>query len=241
MLVAAANYSARPLMEVAPFAPPKLAQIVDKALMFEKEMRWANARAMQTALRAVPGRPSMGAQFDSGQRSINDDHPASFDDRTVMDRVEELDPNELEDRAPSWQGNDRTLAVENVNVPRDAVPSGYPPPRKPTSAPPPDVGAPVQGDRTLVMGGAPAQPPVAPVTERFGDGPRPRMPSMPGTPQAFAASGGTQNDMMFVAGPARPAPPTATGSSKFLVYLGVAALSMIIVVVTGLIILAASD
>jgi len=242
MLVAAANYSARPLMEVAPFVPPKLAQIVDKALMFEKEARFTSARAMQSALRAVPGRTSVGPNFESGRRSIPPEETQSaFDDKTVAQKVEELDPNDLQDRAPSWQsaGGERTLAVSNVNVPKAAMPSGYPPPRKPTSTPPPPVAEPVQGDRTLVMVDAPAHPP--PATQPFGER-RGKAPSFSNTPQAFAVQTGEPRDMMFVAGPARPPPPAPeAGRSKALVYLGVAVLSMVIVVVTGLIILAATD
>jgi eukaryotic-like serine/threonine-protein kinase len=263
MLVAAANYQARPLGQVMPGVPPKLGQIVDKALAFEKNDRWSNARAMQAALRGVPGRVSVGASFESGRRSIPDEMPASFDDQTVMHQgagahdddktlmrtgVEELRSDEY-DAVPSWQTNERTVAVGQVAVPQAALPSDFPPAVNEEFA---------VADRTMIMEGAPAQPPASagapPATQ-----PLPHHAPFAGfgsnTPQAFAPQGqrqgsdpnlappGSTNDMMFVAGPARPAPPQAQegGGSRALVFIAVALVSMVIVIVTGLIILAASD
>jgi hypothetical protein len=49
-------------------------------------------------------------------------------------------------------------------------------------------------------------------------------------------------DMMFVAGPARPAPARERSAGRSaLAFIGVALVSMLIVVVTGLLILAASE
>src|SRR6185295_1825989 len=47
LLVAAANYAARPLRSVEPNVPQALAQVIDRALAFEKSSRWSNARQMQ--------------------------------------------------------------------------------------------------------------------------------------------------------------------------------------------------
>jgi serine/threonine protein kinase len=264
MLVAAANYQARPLGQVMPGVPPKVAQIVDKALAFEKTQRWTNARAMQTALRAVPGRVSVGASFESGRRSIPDEMPPSYGERTVMEQqssdegdedktvmrhgVEELRSDEY-DAVPSWQSSERTVHVGDVAVPRLALPSDYPPP---------------PAEHTMIMKGAPAQPGGVSAPPPSAGAPPATQP-LPGrapfgsgysnTPQAFAvqqATGGSDpnlsphsgapNDMMFVAGPARP-PPMAEGGggSRVLVFIAVGLVSMVIVIVTGLIILAASD
>jgi serine/threonine protein kinase len=259
MLVAAANYQARPLGQVMPGVTPKLGQIVDKALAFEKTDRWPTARAMQAALRAIPGRVSVGTSFESGRRSIPDDQPPSFDERTVMHQgahdedktlmrtgVEELRSDEYQ-AVPSWQTNERTVHVGNVSVPQAALPSDYPPP----------MGA-IAGDRTMIMEGAPVQPgaftpppPSAgapPATQplpraTFGSQHAFPLPSgRPGSDPNLQPPSGSPNDMMFVAGPARP-PPAAEegGGSRALVFIAVALVSMVIVIVTGLIILAASD
>jgi serine/threonine protein kinase len=267
MLVAAANYQARPLGQVMPGVPPRLGQIVDKALAFEKNDRWSNARAMQAALRGVPGRVSVGASFESGRRSIPDEMPPSFDDETVMHQnagahdedktlmrtgVEELRSDEY-DAVPSWQTNERTVAVGQVAVPQAALPSDFPPSL---------AGEPIPGDRTMIMEGAPGQGamPGAPAST----GAPPATQPLPhaqfggfGTttpPQAFAPQGrpasdphiqapASTGDMMFVAGPARPPPHAAEegGGSRVLVFIAVALVSMVIVIITGLIILAASD
>jgi serine/threonine-protein kinase len=256
MLVAAANYHARSLADVMPGVPPKLAQIVDKALAFDKALRWPTARAMQAALRSVPGRVSVGESFESGRRSIPDESPASFEDKTVANKpnrpatdeektvmrtgVEELRSDEYE-AVGSWQTNERTVAV-NLAVPKAALPSNFPP------AP----GEGITGDRTMIMEGAPVQP--APATQPI---PTPAAPHAPfgfvETPQPFTvpqrppsdpnimAPPMSNNEMMFVAGPARPAPPAEEGGgSRLLVFIAVALVSMVVVIVTGLFILAAS-
>jgi eukaryotic-like serine/threonine-protein kinase len=51
LLVKAATVPARSLAKLMPTAPPALIAVVDRALAFEKSDRWANATAMQTALR----------------------------------------------------------------------------------------------------------------------------------------------------------------------------------------------
>jgi serine/threonine protein kinase len=50
VLVMAATQRARPLVEVAPDVPPPVAAVVDRALAFEKALRWPTAAAMQHAL-----------------------------------------------------------------------------------------------------------------------------------------------------------------------------------------------
>jgi serine/threonine protein kinase len=59
VLLAAMTRPAPPLGEVAPEVPPALARVVDRALAFEPEDRWPDARTMQAALRmaSTPPRP----------------------------------------------------------------------------------------------------------------------------------------------------------------------------------------
>jgi serine/threonine-protein kinase len=51
MVVFAATQRARSLAEAAPNIPPAVVQLVDRALLFDKEGRWASAEQMQTAVR----------------------------------------------------------------------------------------------------------------------------------------------------------------------------------------------
>jgi len=53
VLVRAATKPARPILTVAPEVPEELAQIVDKALAFDKRDRWPSAKAMRAALAQV--------------------------------------------------------------------------------------------------------------------------------------------------------------------------------------------
>jgi serine/threonine protein kinase len=72
MLVLAATKPARPLASVAPDLPAPLAEVVDRALAFEREARWTDARAMQAALRKAhieifgEAMPALPALPDSG-------------------------------------------------------------------------------------------------------------------------------------------------------------------------------
>ncbi len=53
LLIAASTQRARPIRAVSPDVPASLAEVVDRALQFEPEARWQDARAMQYALEAV--------------------------------------------------------------------------------------------------------------------------------------------------------------------------------------------
>ena len=55
MIIYTATRPARSLREVAPDLPDELIEVVDRALAFDKDERYADARAMQEAIRAVPG------------------------------------------------------------------------------------------------------------------------------------------------------------------------------------------
>ena len=315
MLVAAANFPARSLASVASGLPPKLVEVVDHALAFEKTHRWPNARAMQGALRQIPGRQSLGGRLDSGHRSVPDGRerqPAGppSSERTGMEevqQVEELDESNLQDANPSW--NERTVIADaNRPLPKEAMPSVRPatmavnrsvhPVDEGAStraiespaetAPPvrsqihtarpqmqsgqhgigqlgyasghqsgmvPSGGVPPSHDSgTLIMespahmssGGFQAnQQQQAAHASQMGPATQPfRQPSYPNLqppPQTNDPRSNRSDDMMFVAGPARPAPPRQQSGRRVLVFIAVAAISMVIVIVTGLLVIAASD
>jgi eukaryotic-like serine/threonine-protein kinase len=54
LLLAAMTKPARPIATVVPGVPQKLAEIIDRALAFDADKRWPDARSMQQALRAIP-------------------------------------------------------------------------------------------------------------------------------------------------------------------------------------------
>ncbi len=323
MLVAAANFPARPLLSVENTIPPKLAEIVDRALAFDKKQRWPSARAMQQALRNVPNRQPL-QNFESGRRSV----PAqgSFppppipaagrrpdDDATIAaESIEEVDPSTLSPQKPSWQTDQRTvIANPSRPLPKGAIPSERPPPfgkqvhpadedmptmamvgpaadvepmtakpltpmmprnaagsgpiaamnmTRPITGSSPAVALPSSSgsmpprfDGTMIMDSAPvavhrpSSPSGSLPPAHLATPPKPFGAFNPGAEPAFAGPpgtkmGGGRNDepLMFVAGPAQPAPPSPQGK-KLLVFVAVAAISMIIVVVTGLLVIAASD
>lgn len=53
LLLAAMTRSPLPLAQIAPHVPSELAVIIDRALAFDKEQRWPDARAMQQAIRVL--------------------------------------------------------------------------------------------------------------------------------------------------------------------------------------------
>jgi serine/threonine-protein kinase len=59
VLIYAATTPARPIGSLAPWLPPEVARIVDRALAFEQADRWSSAREMQARLRGVslPAQP----------------------------------------------------------------------------------------------------------------------------------------------------------------------------------------
>jgi hypothetical protein len=68
-LVLAATRCARPLAEVVLNAPAEFSAVVDRALAFDRDMRFPDARSMQAALRAASGsgRPiTLGQRRDAG-------------------------------------------------------------------------------------------------------------------------------------------------------------------------------
>jgi serine/threonine protein kinase len=66
-IVAAATTHAVPVRELRPDVPLALARVVDRALAFEKDARYPNARAMQRALPAARGEDVQRAALESAQ------------------------------------------------------------------------------------------------------------------------------------------------------------------------------
>jgi serine/threonine protein kinase len=123
MLVAAANFPPRSLATVTSGLSPRLVQVIDRAVAFEKKNRWPTARAMQSALRDVSGKQAIG---QVSRRSIPDDAPTLYQDDSQDDSmdIEELESSELEDAKASWgsHAGERTV-VAKAHVPEEAIPS----------------------------------------------------------------------------------------------------------------------
>ena len=103
MLVAAANFAVRPIGDLEPGLPVKFRQLVDKALAFDRNDRFTDARSMLNAVRAMP-RVGMAPPSDEDGRTLMRHSPvqterragAEHEDPTVMGRVEELPTDVLE-------------------------------------------------------------------------------------------------------------------------------------------------
>ncbi len=262
MLVAAANFPVRSISTLEPKLPTKLKDAVDRALAFDKRDRWPDARAMQTALRNVPGRQPVAEPTPERSRwgrSIPDDERrplrgAPIEDSTVMERIEELDDEELLEGSGHFSsphpadGDGPTLTVDGDG---------------PTIARPSPIGDfrdeipklddfPVT-DTTVVMDNRPPRPGGPPTAPSSGPDvyqpPRLPMPSyVPGgpIPGSGRASHVAPEEMLFVAGPAQRAPQAARdehggGGSRALVLVLVAGITMVIVVLTGLLVILGSD
>jgi serine/threonine-protein kinase len=293
MLIAAANYEARSLATVASHLPPKLVQVVDRALAFDKRARWASARAMKNALLDVPGRLGPGDAPPSSQNpteGMAGPESGAFFEVPIV--VEELHQDDLEEAKASWP-EQHTVAASSFDPARFAgVRSPISEPALPVIPRRPSVPAerellerptprqsfhPVDQDGgTLIMnaattGGFRAMqvPPVAPSSQRPQvPPPRPSYASSPSYgPEALFAPPGPipggsalSNEMLFAAPDlppdlprdlprdTPPAQPHAVrpvvrqhGGTRALVLVGVVVFTMVVVVVTGLLVLAASD
>ncbi|HVH43195.1 MAG TPA: serine/threonine-protein kinase [Labilithrix sp.] len=238
LLVAAANVPARSLATLEPGLPTKLRAAVDRALAFEKNQRWPDARSMQVAIRLVPGRPPLAepsAERSKWGRSIPDgvsaDRGEPIDEVTVIEHIEELDAGELvegngdapsEARSPS----DATEIMDARSFPQD-VPIWD---RAPAST----------GERRQEY-----IVPAAPRSSRpdaFSAVP-PSRPSMPG-----GALPNSDRGHLVVAPPIEApyagaviAPARRASGSNVLVFVLVAGVTMIVVILTGLLVILGSD
>ena len=92
LLVAAATKPARSLRAAAPHLPQSVIAVVERALAFDKPMRWPDARAMQKAVREAAKsapRPSKPAMDDEG----SDERTLIADPRTIVARDEPTIPD----------------------------------------------------------------------------------------------------------------------------------------------------
>jgi serine/threonine protein kinase len=101
LLIKAGTSRARLVTSVAPHVEPAIAHVIDRALAFEKHVRWPSADAMRDALLtaslsahgAVPGRESLTSLLDpdSGTRRLDgaktERAPGSFDNGATPPRL----------------------------------------------------------------------------------------------------------------------------------------------------------
>jgi len=91
-LIATARTPARPIQEVAPDVPRSVANVIDRALAFEKKKRWPDAHAMREALRwarmSLEGDAPRAAQSEGGD-AIPPPVPTrrNMDDEPTMARM----------------------------------------------------------------------------------------------------------------------------------------------------------
>ena len=136
MLVAAANFPPRSLASVQGGLPPKLVDLVDRAVAFDKHDRWANARAMQQALKDIAARASSGTgdprprTYSIPDREPIHDEPTLYtgggDENTDVEELasENLVAHESIAQPPAPSDNERTLmAPANQKLPVGAIPS----------------------------------------------------------------------------------------------------------------------
>jgi serine/threonine protein kinase len=254
MLVAAANYTARPIASVDPHLPTRLASTIDRALAFDKLERWPDARSMQTALRVVAGEPETRERIrpsvvDSVERFAQWQDRDPTDDLTLMDTVEDVSALDLN------EGSGETIVAEAAAHPADqeketsifqeeltqAAPLGQAP--APSSdRVPPKAGKrvpsfhnleDVQTDETLVMNIRPKRHDVAPVSRPGFAQPRTPSRAEPPLRQPNAASRDPATTTAHI--------PSTGGGSRWLVYVVVAGVTMIVVILTGLLVILALD
>ncbi|MBL8610927.1 MAG: serine/threonine protein kinase, partial [Myxococcales bacterium] len=122
-LIAAASQPARTLGAVAPWVPPPLCAVIDRALAFDKANRWRSASEMRAALETV-GRSVLGAAAPSGARRAAPQRPPP--EPEPEDEILEID-----DVVPSAPDDDeRTIAGPGVMSglgARTAPPPSMPP------------------------------------------------------------------------------------------------------------------
>ncbi len=280
MLIAAANYEARSLAAVASDLPPKLVQVVDRALAFDKRARWASARAMKNALLDVPGRFGPGDVPPSSQNpteGMAGPESGAFFEIPIV--VEELHQDDLEEAKASWP-EQQTVAASSFDpalltgvrspISEPAIPviprrPSLPAERELLERPTPRQSFhPFDQEGTLIMnaastGGFRAMqiPPVAPSSQRPpGPPPRASYASSPSygpealfpPPGPIPGGAALSNEMLFLPPDRRPDTPHVVrpvareeGGPRALVLVGVVVFTMVVVVVTGLLVLAASD
>ena len=110
MLVQAANFAVRPIGELEPGLPVKFRQLVDKALAFDRNDRWTDARSMLNAVRALPA-PHRAPPSDEDQKTLMRPSP-----------VQAPIPASMPPR-----DDDPTIAGRGIDIPVDGMSSLFTP------------------------------------------------------------------------------------------------------------------
>jgi serine/threonine-protein kinase len=281
-LVAAANFPVRSITTLEPGLPTRLAAAIDRALAFDRDGRWPDARSMQEALRAIPGKTRPAEPIRS---SIVDPHergergaayrtaPVPPDDITMRDLVQDVGADDLqlsgESRAYAGHPADQdgvTVAVaappvfeaearererereddarrsealrgldfsrfEQIVSPEETlVMNGRP--KRPESAPPP---LPPHLSAVPAMARpAAGMPPSGAFRPPYRSVPPPNAPIPIATPAENVA---LQRPELPYLPDAIPTEPPRRKSSRVLVFLVLAGITMVVVVLAGLIVL----
>jgi serine/threonine-protein kinase len=103
VLLAAMTASARPLRSVAPHVPAEVAAIVDRALAFDKSLRWPDAASMQAAVRAAlpAGGPAISAPDAAADAAAHTERSSASlrvpDERSTAQAIVRSQPSSLAD------------------------------------------------------------------------------------------------------------------------------------------------
>lgn len=240
ILLATANYPARSLATATTGVPAALVSLVDRAIAYDKAHRWADARAMQSALREVAGTQTTGTV---SRRSIPDTESDASDPRLNEDPmfVEELDPSDLVDsHSASWPH-----ARPAVSFRYPASETTQPAPNAPVTDPTLDTVIMHNPAATInpygVLSRSPPNPSAPPLVDpaTFSSAPEASLPQptaaafTPSPLQNFAVPS-TRTDATPLVRVA-PAPPSRHRHA--LVFVVIAVVTMILVVLIGLMIL----
>lgn len=268
MLVAAANFAVRPIGELEPGIPVKLRQIVDKALAFDRNDRFTDAKSMLLAVRAIP-RPGGAPASEEDGRTLMRPSPVrgaarnEHEDPTVMGRVEELPAAVLESiytptshlKSPPVEvhpadSEQSTLAID-PHAPTMAVAhlgkdGGTAKVSKFQDDEPTDQTV-MMTSRPMNLAGVPSPIGSAPQMPPPRVGSAPSYPDLSRVPQPPPSSPASQPLMPYPA-PAppvsapRPAPAKAEGGlSSVLVFIAVAGITMVVVILTGLVVIVGTE
>lgn len=169
-LLASARQRARPIRTLAPFVPPPIAAVIDKALELEMSDRWQSAREMQDALRHAredAARSTFSADSYTFPASALPASVPSSSDRTVQIQPDGFGERTLAlDLAPVSSIPNTPTQRLTPGAQRTASPAYVAPPMAPVFHLPFEPGAPVSAvPQTLPVPGA--APPPARSSTRF--------------------------------------------------------------------------